>query len=250
MNLGGDGAVVFRVLCPVDRIEAVSRLLVGGTGIRFDCASASPFPSDRVLLISSSSSSSAQAQAQSALLSVFDCIVLPSTHQYHHHHHLPVVCRLLSPTSPHLCIQNMPKAAATFDHLHQETGAHIQVFAKDRAFPAFTGPPQELLTISGTFTAVRNALVAVSTFLLDIAASAAESTTQMILPYQYLPFLTANDAADLSHIKQLSGANLTVEDPKAGETTGKVIILGTAEQTKTAQSLLHGLIFCGVFNPS
>lgn len=48
----------------------------------------------------------------------------------------------------------------------------------------------------------------------------------------------------------MSGANLTVEEPKAGETTGKVIILGTAEQTKTAQSLLHGLIFCGVFNPS
>lgn len=140
--------------------------------------------------------------------------------------------------------------------------------------------------ITGTFPSVKNALLGISSFLLDPPSPSA--TTQVLIPSHYLPFLTYSDATHLSHIKQvwhlslfvlldnyislqlpffnmdtsphlilislcylqISGANLTVEDPKPGQTTGKVIIFGTPQQTKTAQSLIHGLIFSGVFDPS
>lgn len=45
---------------------------------------------------------------------------------------------------------------------------------------------------------------------------------------------------------QISGAKVAVRDPKPGATEGAVTISGTIEQTRTAQSLLHAFILCGL----
>ncbi|RWW50602.1 hypothetical protein BHE74_00043124 [Ensete ventricosum] len=45
---------------------------------------------------------------------------------------------------------------------------------------------------------------------------------------------------------QISGAKVAVRDPKPGATEGYVTISGTIEQTRTAQSLLHAFILCGL----
>jgi poly(rC)-binding protein 2/3/4 len=45
----------------------------------------------------------------------------------------------------------------------------------------------------------------------------------------------------------MSGAVITVHDPKPGDTNTTVIICGNPEQTKKAQSLIHAFIFCGLY---
>ena len=45
---------------------------------------------------------------------------------------------------------------------------------------------------------------------------------------------------------QMSGASITVHDPKPGDTNSIVVICGDPEQTKKAQSLIHAFIFCGL----
>ena len=45
---------------------------------------------------------------------------------------------------------------------------------------------------------------------------------------------------------QMSGASITVHDPKPGDTNFIVVICGDPEQTKKAQSLIHAFIFCGL----
>jgi poly(rC)-binding protein 2/3/4 len=45
--------------------------------------------------------------------------------------------------------------------------------------------------------------------------------------------------------EQISGANVTVYDPSAGTSGGKVVISGTPDQTFAAQSLLQAFIQTG-----
>lgn len=41
---------------------------------------------------------------------------------------------------------------------------------------------------------------------------------------------------------QISGANVVVHDPRAGATEGVVVVMGTPDQLRAAQSLIHAFI--------
>ncbi|XP_062198939.1 KH domain-containing protein HEN4-like isoform X5 [Phragmites australis] len=73
------------------------------------------------------------------------------------------------------------------------------------------------------------------------------STTEVVIPCKYVSFVCGTNGSDLEEIKKMSGASITVHDPKPGDTNSTIVICGDPEQTKKAQSLIHAFIFCGLY---
>uniref|UniRef100_A0ACD5YGE9 Uncharacterized protein n=1 Tax=Avena sativa TaxID=4498 RepID=A0ACD5YGE9_AVESA len=78
-------------------------------------------------------------------------------------------------------------------------------------------------------------------------ATPRSTTSEVVVPCKYIGFICGTNGSDLAEIKKMSGAVITVHDPKPGDTNTTVIICGDAEQTKKAQSLIHAFIFCGLY---
>ncbi|KAK1316270.1 KH domain-containing protein [Acorus calamus] len=76
-------------------------------------------------------------------------------------------------------------------------------------------------------------------------AMATSMTTEVVVPQQYLESVYGENGSNLNEIREISGASVTVHDPKPGSAEGVVIISGDHEQTHAAQSLLHAFILCG-----
>ncbi|CAN8321455.1 unnamed protein product [Cochlearia groenlandica] len=72
----------------------------------------------------------------------------------------------------------------------------------------------------------------------------ASANVEIVVPQAYLGHVYGENCSNLNYIKQLSGANVIVHDPKAGTTEGLVVLSGTADQAHFAQSLLHAFILC------
>ncbi|CAN6218231.1 unnamed protein product [Urochloa humidicola] len=72
------------------------------------------------------------------------------------------------------------------------------------------------------------------------------TTTEVVIPCKYIAFVCGTNGCDLAEIKKMSGASITVHDPKPGDTNSTIVIIGDPEQTKKAQSLIHAFIFCGL----
>lgn len=72
-------------------------------------------------------------------------------------------------------------------------------------------------------------------------------TTEVIIPCNYIGFVCGNNGSEIEEIEKMSGASITVHDPKAGDANSKVVICGDPEETKKAQSLIHAFIFCGLY---
>ncbi|CAL5073533.1 unnamed protein product [Urochloa decumbens] len=70
--------------------------------------------------------------------------------------------------------------------------------------------------------------------------------TEVVIPCKYVAFVCGTNGSDLAEIKKMSGASITVHDPKPGDTNSTIVIIGDPEQTKKAQSLIHAFIFCGL----
>ncbi|KAL6601213.1 hypothetical protein ACP70R_044433 [Stipagrostis hirtigluma subsp. patula] len=77
-------------------------------------------------------------------------------------------------------------------------------------------------------------------------ATPTSTTTEVVIPCKYISFVCGTNGSDLAEIKKMSGASITVRDPKPGDTNSTLVICGDPEQTKKAQSLIHGYIFCGL----
>ncbi|CAL9060218.1 unnamed protein product [Musa banksii] len=71
-------------------------------------------------------------------------------------------------------------------------------------------------------------------------------TVEVVVPQQYLGFVYGDNGSNLADLREISGAKVAVRDPNPGATEGAVTISGTIEQTRTAQSLLHAFILCGL----
>ncbi|KAL5756807.1 hypothetical protein ACOSP7_021238 [Xanthoceras sorbifolium] len=73
---------------------------------------------------------------------------------------------------------------------------------------------------------------------------APNTTVEIVIPQVYLPHVYGENNNNLGHIIQLSGANVVVNDPKPGATEGLIVVSGTPDQTRAAQSLIHAFIIC------
>ncbi|PPD83042.1 hypothetical protein GOBAR_DD20030 [Gossypium barbadense] len=68
---------------------------------------------------------------------------------------------------------------------------------------------------------------------------------EIVIPQIYLSHVYGESNSNLGHIRQISGANLVIHDPKPGATEGLVVVSGTSDQLRTAQSLIQAFILCG-----
>ncbi|VVB00548.1 unnamed protein product [Arabis nemorensis] len=71
------------------------------------------------------------------------------------------------------------------------------------------------------------------------------ANVEIVVPQAYLGHVYGENCSNLNYIKQISGANVVVHDPKVGTTEGLVVVSGTSDQAHFAQSLLHAFILCG-----
>ncbi|XP_066394604.1 KH domain-containing protein HEN4-like isoform X1 [Miscanthus floridulus] len=74
------------------------------------------------------------------------------------------------------------------------------------------------------------------------------TTTEVVIPCKYIDFVCGNSGSEIEEIRKMSGASITVHDPKPGDTSSIIVICGDPEQTKKAQSLIHAFIFCGLYD--
>ncbi|KAG5036516.1 hypothetical protein AAZX31_07G018400 [Glycine max] len=70
-------------------------------------------------------------------------------------------------------------------------------------------------------------------------------TIEITIPHMYLTHVYGENNSNLTQIRQTSGANVVVHDPKPGATEGLVIVSGAPDQTHAAQSLIQAFILCG-----
>ncbi|OMO65515.1 hypothetical protein COLO4_31185 [Corchorus olitorius] len=68
---------------------------------------------------------------------------------------------------------------------------------------------------------------------------------EIVIPQIYLCHVYGEGNSNLGHIRQISGANLVIHDPKPGAAEGLVVVSGTSDQLRTAQSLIQAFILCG-----
>ncbi|KAF5749362.1 KH domain-containing protein [Tripterygium wilfordii] len=79
----------------------------------------------------------------------------------------------------------------------------------------------------------------------DRALISTSTTVEVVIPQTLLNHVYGENNSNLGHIRQISGANVLVHDPKPGATEGVVLVSGTSDQMHAAQSLIHAFILCG-----
>ncbi|KAK7349083.1 hypothetical protein VNO77_06160 [Canavalia gladiata] len=70
-------------------------------------------------------------------------------------------------------------------------------------------------------------------------------TIEINIPNTYLTHVYGENNSNLTQIRQVSGANVVVHDPKPGAIEGLVIVSGAPDQTHAAQCLIQAFILCG-----
>lgn len=89
----------------------------------------------------------------------------------------PVICRLLAPSNQVGCV--LGRGGKIVEKIRQETGAQIRVFPRDH-IPACAFHGDELIQITGNFSAVRKALMSVSSCLQDNPRSETANTITQV----------------------------------------------------------------------
>uniref|UniRef100_A0A1D1YD91 KH domain-containing protein At4g18375 n=1 Tax=Anthurium amnicola TaxID=1678845 RepID=A0A1D1YD91_9ARAE len=197
MKLSG-AETVFRILCPADNTGGVIgkggsivRQFREETGARIRVEDGVPGSDDRVILIVAEGHGRRRkdagdgggrgegddedaSPAQRALARVFERILrveeeksvdgeVAAAGEEKEIRGL-VTCRLLAPSSQVGCV--LGKGGKIVEKIRQESGAQIRVLSAEQV-PACAAPGDELIHISGSFSAVKKALLAVSGCLQD-----------------------------------------------------------------------------------
>ncbi|KAG0471989.1 hypothetical protein HPP92_016535 [Vanilla planifolia] len=78
------------------------------------------------------------------------------------------------------------------------------------------------------------------------AVAAPGKTINIAVPREYMRFVHGEGDGNLTLIKEISGASITIYDPKPGVFEGTIVISGSEKQTTTAQGLVHAFILNGL----
>eukprot|EP00262_Sarcandra_glabra_P007535 TRINITY_DN20408_c0_g1_i1.p1 TRINITY_DN20408_c0_g1~~TRINITY_DN20408_c0_g1_i1.p1 ORF type:complete len:661 (+),score=100.99 TRINITY_DN20408_c0_g1_i1:135-2117(+) len=81
------------------------------------------------------------------------------------------------------------------------------------------------------------------------SAIVTNTTLEIVVPERVIGFVYGENGSNLSRIRQISGAKVTVHDPRPGVSDGLVFISGTPDQAQAAQSLLQAFILSGRSSP-
>ncbi|KAI6689760.1 hypothetical protein NL676_026588 [Syzygium grande] len=71
------------------------------------------------------------------------------------------------------------------------------------------------------------------------------TSIEIVIPQNLLGHVHGEDDSNLNQIRQISGAMVDIHDQKHGASEGVVVVSGTADQVRAAQSLVHAFILCG-----
>ncbi|XP_058068129.1 KH domain-containing protein HEN4 isoform X1 [Magnolia sinica] len=81
------------------------------------------------------------------------------------------------------------------------------------------------------------------------ATAVTSTTVEVVVPRTLLRFIYGENGSSLNHIRKISGATVTIHDPRPAATEGTVVISGTPDQAHVAQTLLQAFILCGQTTP-
>ncbi|KAL5559875.1 hypothetical protein UlMin_036086 [Ulmus minor] len=70
------------------------------------------------------------------------------------------------------------------------------------------------------------------------------TTVEVIVPRTIVPAIYGDDGECMKQLRQISGAKVTITEPKPGAVETVIIISGTPEQTHAAQSLIQAFVIC------
>uniref|UniRef100_A0A803NGC6 K Homology domain-containing protein n=1 Tax=Cannabis sativa TaxID=3483 RepID=A0A803NGC6_CANSA len=73
-------------------------------------------------------------------------------------------------------------------------------------------------------------------------AVVSSTTVEVVVPHSVVPAIYGEDGECLKQIRQISDANITIMEPKAGAVETAIIISGIPEQTHAAQSLIQAFV--------
>ncbi|KAJ8539351.1 hypothetical protein K7X08_013603 [Anisodus acutangulus] len=183
------GEIFFRILCPADKTGgvigkggAIIRQVREETGAKIRIDDSLSGCDERIIVIIANSSSDtvnveelpnlavkdeSSSQAQRALIRVFERILKVDEERINtvqSESEEVVVCRLLAPTNQVGCV--LGRGGKIIEKIRLETGAQVRVLPKDQ-MPACASPGDELVQITGNYSAVRKALLSVSSCLQD-----------------------------------------------------------------------------------
>ncbi|XP_047168313.1 KH domain-containing protein HEN4 [Vigna umbellata] len=150
---------VFRIVCPASKAADVMVLSGDGAKIMVEDLGAAE---ERVVVIvaAAGATSSEESAAQAALVRVFERTVEDETKNSSNS---TVSCKLVAPSYQVGCV--LGRGGKIVEKIRQETGAHIRVLPKDQ--PPLPPTGDEFIQITGNFTAVKKAILSVSTCIHD-----------------------------------------------------------------------------------
>ncbi|KAJ3692953.1 hypothetical protein LUZ60_012048 [Juncus effusus] len=243
---------LFRILCPTDRLQPVTRIAIAGARIRIDSSSSAPHnSSDRVIAISPSDSSPPKSRddfefdsltpAQCALVRVFERILFNEGGEKDIKEREMVVCKLLAPNSQVGCI--LGKGGKIVERMRHESGAQIRVFGKEQSF-SIANSVDELIHVSGSFPAVKKALILISACLQDhhpvlfsprAFLSEQEILFRLLCPHEKVRGIIGKGGATVRGLQSETGACIKVLDP-VYEAEEKIIVISAFENSEMRQS--------------
>lgn len=78
------------------------------------------------------------------------------------------------------------------------------------------------------------------------AGIASSKTASVAVPKHYMEFVHGKSDDNIALIKEISGAEVTIYDPKVGAFEGTIVISGSQNQISTAKGLVHAFILNGL----
>ncbi|KAF6146283.1 hypothetical protein GIB67_008167 [Kingdonia uniflora] len=81
------------------------------------------------------------------------------------------------------------------------------------------------------------------------SAIVTNTTVEIVVPESVLGSIYGENGSNLSRLRQISGAKVTIHDPLPGSSETVIIISGSPDQTQAAQSLLQAFILSGQSSP-
>ncbi|XP_042498266.1 KH domain-containing protein HEN4 [Macadamia integrifolia] len=153
----------------------------------------------------------------------------------------------LSHGMDHTGIANLERIPFPYSSERSGAGPSFDRPSSPRSWPSqliSSGNPRVVVD-TGTGLAPRNGLIGSG----GQSAVMTSTTVEVVVPRTLLSNIYGENNSNLNHIRQISGAKVDVHDPRPVATEGVVVVSGTPDQTRAAQSLIQAFILCGQTTP-
>lgn len=272
--------VLFRLLVSANRVGKLIgkqgthiKQLRDETGARIRIADAQSPVEDRVVVISSKDESDQlKCAAEHALIRAATLIIEPETREKGvlasigpQHNVGPNLTRLLIAGSQAGCI--IGKAGSTIQEIRETSGATVRILPKEQLPPCSSASESDrLMQMTGEIPQVQRALELIATKLRKNPPGESSSTTlpmiqqydgagnvvtlpiipkvtaEMTVPSSLIGGIIGRGGANITQIRQLSGATIKVRGQKDGASHRVIYFEGSSEQVSVAQSLVEALL--------